>query len=301
MAGKDDSDDDTGGEDAIAEKAITRHAERVRRFNDEEPDEPDEIELTEPDDDDELDETPKAPGRKEKRANRSTARERAAAAEAESRVLREQLEVARRAPVAAPQAGPPATTEVDSQIRKTFQEEKALLARWENPKATAAERSAMEDEMAEINVRRTDLVFQRRELHAAPQRAEEARVATLRARAPDVYGDPRAYDYAVATFNRAQLAGEKPSMELHDRVMEETRQVIFGKRPAPDKAARARASGMRSGAMPAGTPPARQSISMPKGSMNYRIAVAAYPNLEPREALQKWANGPGKRILAKQG
>jgi hypothetical protein len=80
-------------------------------------------------------------------------------------------------------------------------------------------------------------------------------------------------------------------------VMAETRQVVLGIKPKPDAIDRQRATGLSAG--PRTTAPSTKStISMPKGSHYYKMAVALYPDLEPAQACQKWAQGPGKRLLS---
>jgi len=75
---------------------------------------------------------------------------------------------------------------------------------------------------------------------------------------------------------------------------------VLGIKPKPDAIDRQRATGMSAGprALPTTT---RSTISMPKGSHYYRMATALYPDLEPAQACQKWAQGPGKRLLQSKG
>jgi len=307
MAKFGEEDEGGGGEEALGAKGAALFNKRMAAAPLESEDGT--VTVQEPEEDDDLDETPEAPSRKERRsqrgADRVSARERAAAAEARAAVLQEQLDAARRAPVAPlgqqRQQGNP-YEHIDAEIRKTFQEEKALNAKWvaTSAKASAAEIQRMEDEAAELVVRRQGLIVDRKEVERAPRRAEEARIHDQRSRFPDVFADTRAFQYAQGTYNQALARGEADSRELQDAAFLEARQVILGKRPAPDQATRQRASGVSSGVRPTAVVD-RPKISMPKGSDYDRIARAAFPKLDPAEARQRWANTVGKKLIAKQG
>jgi hypothetical protein len=317
MAGKGDEDDDVG-EDALAKKGAELFEKRIRRIpNDDDDDEiPEVVEIHEPEDDDEVDEIPKGQTQKDKRSARgsarASARERAAAAEAEAKVLREQLEAERSSPRGATQQQGPNPTQhalgnIDRQIRANYEaieaNEEAYQSAWKNSggKLSAEDRAKFRDRAIDLDVQNKTLVYDRAEAIRAPERERAARDASLRARAPDVYDNPKALEYMRATYNKEVLSGHKDSLELFERCAEETRQVILGKRPAPDRSARQRSSGMRGGPAPAVAPTSPGTINMPKGGMYDRVARAAYPDLDPAAARQKWANGPGKKILLKQG
>lgn len=297
------NDDDAGNEDELGRKGAALFNKRLAAADDESV-----VEVQDPpEEDEELDETPKAPNRQERRSQRNgervSSRERAAAAEAEAKVLREQLAAARTplAPQQQQRQGNPYEV-VDAEIRKTFQQEKALAQRWQetSAKASAAEIQQMEDEASELTVRRMSLVNDRKEIERAPRRAEEAKIHEQRSRFPDVFADGRAFQYAQGAYNQALARGIVPSRELEDASFQEAREVILGKRPRPDAAQRQRASGL-SATTRAAAPVTRPGINMPKGSDYDRIARAAFPKLDPAEARQKWANTVGKKLLAKQG
>lgn len=280
---------------ASVEKHAERMAERVQTARDEDT-ETFSVEPPEPEEDD--DEPEVAPTRRDRRASRQSARERAAAAEAKAEAYKEALALAGNRPLAEPtrQQGNPVAA-IDAQIRKTFEDEEALNNEWvaTSAKASPAEIQRMKDRAAELVVLRTSLVADRRDALQAPQRAEQARIEALKARAPDVYGNEKAFQYARGEYNKALARGVPDSLELHDACMDEARAVILGKRPAPDAAQRQRASGMGAGARQVGTGSGKATLDMPKGSALWRMAVAAYPDLEPAQACQKWAQTKGKR------
>jgi hypothetical protein len=300
MAFKDplDEEADEAGKRSV-EKHAGRMAERVATAREEDPETFD-VEPPEPpelDDDDEGEVT--VTERQRKRSARKSYRERAAAAEAASAAYKEALALSggRPAPTgpAAPQSNP--YLQIDAEIRKTFQEEKALNERWiaTSAKASPAEIQRMEDEAAELVVRRTGLVADRKEIERAPRRAEEAKIHDQRSRFPDVFGDSRAFQYAQGSYNQALARGVAPSRELEDASFQEAREVILGRRPPPDAAQRQRASGMGSSTRQVSGGAAKTTIDMPRGGALYRMAIATYPDLEPAQACQKWAQTKGKR------
>jgi hypothetical protein len=261
------------------------------------------VETPEPDDDEDDDkESEVAPTRRERRANRSTARERAAAAEAEAKVLREQLAMA-RAPER--QAGPPpAVADVDRRIRATYTElerlEEEFLAAQNNKTLTPAREREMRDRAQELEIQKMELAAERREVQTAPQRRQKELWDQLARDNSDVYDHPQARQYAQGRAVQLIALGHKDNRELHDKVMAEAREVVLKVRPKPDAIDRQRAAGMSAGPR-AVAQPGRATISMPKGSHYYKMAVALYPDLEPAQACQKWAQGPGKKLVASRG
>jgi hypothetical protein len=299
MAFKDplDEEADEAGKRSV-EKHAGRMAERVATAREEDPETFD-VEPPEPEEPEETEVTERQRKRNGRAATHVSARERAAAAEARAEAYKEALALSGGRPAppgpAAPQGNP--YQQIDAEIRKTFQEEKALNERWvaTSAKASPAEIQRMEDEAAELVVRRTGLVADRKEIERAPRRAEEAKIHDQRSRFPDVFGDSRAFQYAQGSYNQALARGVAPSRELEDASFQEAREVILGRRPPPDAAQRQRASGMGSSTRQVSGGAAKTTIDMPRGGALYRMAIAAYPDLEPAQACQKWAQTKGKR------
>lgn len=285
-------------EASVVGKRSGELAERVSKAREEQTEE---VEVQEPDDDDE-EEAQVAKTREQKRSergrNRVSARERAAAAEARAQVLEEQLAAARNAPSRAVETQPNNGGEI-ARLEKRYEdilsEQERLFNEYQRAtNLTAAQEADFKQRAARLEFQKTAAVVEIREAHQAPQRRAEEHKRAMAARAPDVYANPTALAYAAGEYQKRLSMGEADTLELHDAACEEARQVILGKRPPPDAAQRARATGMSNGARApmGGQQPVR--LSMPKGSPMYRMAVAAYPNDDPGVACQKWANKHGK-------
>lgn len=295
MAGLDDSD----GE----QEAVGKHLKGMReRMSESKEVETDEVSVETPEEDDDDDESEVAPTRAERRASRMSARERAAAAEAEAKVLREQLaERSRPVPGNAPPPGIN-TAEIDRRIRATYSELERLEGDYVRAQQartlTAAQETEMREKAMELEMQKISLAAERRDIVTAPRRVQEELTRQLARENADVYNHPQALQYAAGRVNQLVAMGEKDSKELHDRVMEETRRAVLGKRGKPDAIDRQRATGMSAGprVAPAGT---SRTIPMPKGSHYYKMAVSMYPNLDAGAACQKWAQTVGKKLLAK--
>jgi hypothetical protein len=261
----------------------------------------DEVSVEAPESDEEEDEASEAaPNRRERRAGRMSSRERAAAAEAEAKVLREQLaERNRPVPGAAPHVA--STAEVDRRIRSTYAELQRLeddYARAQHSRTLTAERETeMRERAIELDIQKATLAAERRDILNAPRRQQEELSRQLERENSDVYGDPRALQFAAGRVNQLIAEGRKDSKELHDEVMEEARQRILGKRPKPDAIERQRATGLSAGPRALSAAPSR-TIPMPRGSHYYKMAVSMYPDLDAGAACQKWAQTVGKKLLA---
>lgn len=114
---------------------------------------------------------------------------------------------------------------------------------------------------------------------------------------PDVYRNPRAYQYAEATFRRRNALGEADSADLVDDVMQETMaQFKLGPKKAPSASERQRLSGVPSSG--GGGSSSSGGITMTPEFR--RMAVAAYSELPEAEAIKKWVNTTGKRLREKK-
>lgn len=268
--------------------------------------ETDEVEVQEPDeDDDEKEELAEAKtSRRDKRAARQSSRERAAAAEARAQVLQEQLEIARRSSTERQEPKAPAgnpVASIDARIKAANEALGAVHDEWNRNagKLSKAREQELRDKAEALDIEKMTLVVQRSEALAAPQRMRESQAATLRARAPDVYANRAALDYAEGEFKKRLARGETDSLDTFDAAMQEAREVILGKRPKPDAAQRQRAAGFGGGPRASSAGDDAPKLAMTKGSPLYRLACAQYPSLDPKEACQKWANRNGKAYLAR--
>ncbi len=117
---------------------------------------------------------------------------------------------------------------------------------------------------------------------------------------PEVYNNPRAYQYAEASFRRRQALldpGSPLTNEMVDEAMEEARtQFRLGKPKAPSATERSRMSGQGSSGGGGGSREA--GITMTPEFR--RMAVAAYSELPEAEAVKKWVNTTGKRLREKK-
>lgn len=304
MAFKDPIDEEAdAAESTVVKDHAGKLAERIGSARDEDTEE---VPITEPDEDEEDALTERQQKRNKRSATHVSARERAAAAEARAEAYKEALALAgrdRKDTGPGPGQVPP-TAEIDSSIRRNYAQQEALHDEY-NARVKAAgqaglskdEEQRFKDRAIDLDVENKTLVADRRDAVRAPQRAEAARVEALKARAPDVYNDARAFQFARGLYNQEIARGMADSLELHDSCMEQARQVIFGKRPKPDAIQKQRLTGMGGGTRAPAGGEERQSLSMPKGSPLYRMAIARYPDLEPAQACQKWAQKSGKAYL----
>lgn len=144
-------------------------------------------------------------------------------------------------------------------------------------------------------------VFVRSEIaQTAPaQRAEQAR-QIWEQKYPEVYANPRAYQFAEATYKRRTALlepGQAITNELVDEVMNETMtQFRLGPKKAPSASERSRLSGVpSSGAGGGGGTPGIQMTPTLR-----RIAMAAHEDLPEEEAIKAWVNKTGKRLREKK-
>jgi len=139
-------------------------------------------------------------------------------------------------------------------------------------------------------------IHTRRELSAREpaQRQEQAQQVWVQ-KYPDVYNNPRAFQYAQATFKRRQSLNENITNDTVDEIMGETMSVFkLGPKRQPSASDRARLSGMPSSGSGGGSGRDASSIQMTPDLK--RMATAAYSDLPEADAIKKWVNGPGKRL-----
>lgn len=119
----------------------------------------------------------------------------------------------------------------------------------------------------------------------------------------DVFSNEKAKYWAVAEWQKRVYAmGEADTEDLAEKILDETR-VKYGMKPrrgggGPDAATRARLSGVS--AQGAGGGEVGDTGAVRMGKRERQMAEELYDKIPPREAWQKWANGPGKRAALKQ-
>jgi hypothetical protein len=135
---------------------------------------------------------------------------------------------------------------------------------------------------------------------AMNRRAESAQQVWVN-KYPEVYANPRAYQFAAATFERRKaLLGpnETVTNDLIDEVMSEAiTQFKLGKKSAPSASEKSRLSGVPSSGTGGGS---SRSEGIQMTPELRRMAVAAYSELPEAEAVKKWVNGTGKRLREKK-
>lgn len=119
----------------------------------------------------------------------------------------------------------------------------------------------------------------------------------------DVFSKDNAQKWAIARWSQlVQGEGQADTRDLAERILDETR-VKFGMQPRrgqgnrPDAATKARLSGISSAGGATGDV---EGGAVRMGKRERAMAEELYDKLPPREAWQKWANGPGKRAAMKQ-
>ncbi len=155
------------------------------------------------------------------------------------------------------------------------------------------ERVAREIESAKTNIHTERLIEQR----TAASRTEQAQQVWVQ-KYPEVYNNPRAFQYAQASWQRKLALGEQPSNDTVDEIMNETMTTFrLGKKAAPSASERSRMSGIPSAGSGGGG--GKGGIVMTDPKLR-RMAIAAYSHLPEEEAIKAWVNKTGKRLREKK-
>lgn len=154
-----------------------------------------------------------------------------------------------------------------------------------------------------------DIETEKSQIHAEkvlasrePARRQEQAQQVWVQKYPEVYQNPRAYQYAEATFKRrlSMLGpGEQATNEMVDEAMGEAMtQFKLGSRRAPTASEKSRLAGIPSSGAGGGGRSDPPGITMTPELR--RMALAAYDHLPEAEALKAWANKTGKRMRDKK-
>lgn len=155
------------------------------------------------------------------------------------------------------------------------------------------EKVAREIETAKTSIHTERLIEQR----AAANRTEQAQQVWVQ-KYPEVYNNPRAFQYAQASWQRRLALGENPSNDTVDEIMNETMTTFrLGKKAPPSASERSRMSGIPSAGSGGGGN--KTGIVMDDPKLR-RMAVAAYSHLPEAEAVKAWVNKTGKRLREKK-
>lgn len=181
------------------------------------------------------------------------------------------------------------------QIRKRQAHEYELLQAETKAGTLTAERARYyNDVAAEIEDAKATVIAERTMARVAPQQRQEQAQQVWAHKYPEVYGNPKAFQYAQATYQRKLIAGENvEGAEAVDHIMQETMTALrLGGKGKPTATEKARLSGQSSGGSSGGT--AGPGVPMTKDLR--RMATALYSDLSEDDAVKKWANTVGKTL-----
>lgn len=153
----------------------------------------------------------------------------------------------------------------------------------------------------DVETEKTRIILDRgMAMRSQQQRAESAQQIWVN-KYPEVYNNPRAYQFAEATFNRRKALldpGQSVTHEMIDEVMNEAMtQFKLGPKRAPTASEKSKLSGLPSSGGGGGS---SRSDGIQMTPELKRMAVAAYSELPEAEAIKKWVNGTGKRLREKK-
>lgn len=127
----------------------------------------------------------------------------------------------------------------------------------------------------------------------APSQRQEQAQQVWAHKYPEVYGNPKAFQFAQATYQRRLAMGEKVETEHVDEIMQETMTAMkLGGKGKPTATEKARLSGQSSGGSSGGT--AGPGVQMTPALR--RMAIAVFSDLSEEEAVKRWANTAGKEL-----
>lgn len=150
-----------------------------------------------------------------------------------------------------------------------------------------------EDIARQIEADKTTVHTRRVLAQTEPVRQQTAAQQAWVQKYPDVYQNPRAFQYAQARAQQRLALGEQITGAVVDEIMGETMtQFKLGPRPAPSQSDRAKLSGMPS----SGSGGGRSDGGITLTPAIRAMAVAAYDHLPEEEAIKKWTNKTGKRL-----
>lgn len=165
-----------------------------------------------------------------------------------------------------------------------------------------ADRSKHYEKIArEVETEKTRIILDRgMAARSQQQRAESAQQIWVN-KYPEVYNNPRAYQFAEATFNRKKSLlepGQTVTADMIDEVMNEAMQQFrLGPKRAPTASEKSKLSGIAASGGGGGS---SRSDGIQMTPELKRMAVAAYSELPEAEAIKKWVNGTGKRLREKK-
>lgn len=166
-------------------------------------------------------------------------------------------------------------------------------------KLTPERQAYYEQEAREIETEKTRIHTERAVAQDRETRRSEQAQQVWVQKFPEVYNNPKAFQYAQATWQQRQALGEQPTNALVEEVMHDTMtRFKLGAKPAPTASDRARLSGIPSSG--GGGSKTATGIDFSGNPALRKMALAAHSDLPEAEALKKWTNSTGKRLRDKK-
>lgn len=150
----------------------------------------------------------------------------------------------------------------------------------------------------DIEARKTTVHTRRVLAQTEPVRQQNSAQQAWVQKYPEVYSNPRAFQYAQGRYQQRAAMGEQITNSTVDEIMTETMNAFkMGAKPAPSQSDRAKLSGIAaSGASGGGSGGGGVALTPAMRQM----ALAAYDHLPEAEAIKAWTNKTGKRLREKK-
>ncbi len=201
---------------------------------------------------------------------------------------------------------PPAANAHEEAMEQIFKEQKASYKEFE-----AIAQNATEEQIETYEKKARKLDRQKIRLEAKQMLNEEGyrrhdpneqTTNMVQAQFADVVAEPKALRYAKAAHNMAVADGETDDWALMERSMEKARAKygLGGQPRERTQAGRKRHAGQPARVASPGTRDGGEPNTIRMTEAHISMAVARWPTLSRKEAISKWANGPGKRLAASE-
>jgi len=149
----------------------------------------------------------------------------------------------------------------------------------------------------DIEARKADVHTRRAIARSEPIRQQNQAQQVWVQKYPEVYQNPRAFQYAQGKAQQRAALGEQITAQTVDEIMTETMTTFkIGAKPAPSQSDRAKLSGMPASGSGGGGAPAGVTLTPAMRQM----AIAAYDHLPEAEAIKAWTNKTGRRLREKK-
>lgn len=187
----------------------------------------------------------------------------------------------------------------ERELENLYEEQKLLVTRLEIDKNISREElQTLEKRARKLDLRKQEIVAERVAKRHMPRQQEQMHPvrAQLEAEYADVYSNQRAQAWAANYAGMKVASGEREAgLSLAKEALDQARRQFKMRSASPESSdgVKARMSGVpaRSNAGGAGKRP------VVLGKVHQGMAEAMYDKLTPAKAYEKWAKGPGKKML----